>query len=172
MLLATTDEQDTTPLNEDNSTPVIIIVLIVIIVGLVMLVIVISVVVVAVKCTKRTEALDPTVVNYPEAVYDTIPDVIGGVTELEMRRTQIPDPPPIHSIHSLFNPPVGLTEVVGGDELTRNEAYGDTGENVELTRNEAYGDIGENVELTRNEAYGDIGEDVELTINPADESRV
>jgi hypothetical protein len=94
-------------------------------------------------------------------VYDTIPDVIGGVTELEMRRTQIPDPPPIHSIHSqpcLFNPPVGLTEVVGGDvELTRNEAYGDIGGNVELSRNAAYGDIGENVELTRNEAYGGCG---------------
>jgi hypothetical protein len=40
-----------------------------------MLVIVISVVVVAVKCTKRTETLEPAVVNNLEAVYDTIPDV-------------------------------------------------------------------------------------------------
>jgi hypothetical protein len=109
---------------------VIIIVLIVIIVGLVMLVVVILVVVVAVKHAKRTEAPKPAVVNSKEAVYDTIPDVaIGGVTEREMQRANIPDPPPIHSIHSQLrplNPPVGLAEVVGEDvELTRNEAYGD-----------------------------------------------
>jgi heme/copper-type cytochrome/quinol oxidase subunit 2 len=74
-VLATTDEQGSTPLNGDNSTTLIIIVFVVIIVGLVMLVVVILVVVMAVKCTKRTETLEPAVVHSPEAVYDTIPNV-------------------------------------------------------------------------------------------------
>jgi flagellar basal body-associated protein FliL len=75
IVASTADEQDTTPINGDNSTTLIIIVLIVIIVGLVMLVVVILVVVVAVKCIKRTETLKHIEVNSPEAVYDTIPDV-------------------------------------------------------------------------------------------------
>jgi flagellar basal body-associated protein FliL len=69
MLLATT------LLNAGDSTPLIIIIVIVVIVGLVMLLMVISLVVLAVKCTKRSETLEPSVVNNLEAVYDAIPDV-------------------------------------------------------------------------------------------------